>query len=122
MKKIRNILLYFLASLFVLVLAWIILAKAFEDKVISFIINDINKKLSSEISVSEVSFSLLRKFPDATVIFNEVLIKSGQKDRSSQVSDTLLSADMIMLSFNVLEILQKEYLLQNIHVSNGFIR
>jgi|GEM_PF-3432313 len=122
MKKVRNVVLSVLAALLTLTVAGVILTKVFEGKVIAFLIKELNRKLSTEISVQNATFSLFRKFPDATVIFNEVLIRSVQKDLNNPFSDTLLSADRIMLSFNILEIINKQYLLQDIYVNNGFIQ
>jgi hypothetical protein len=121
MKIIGKIFLSLLAIFLTLILVGIILAKVFESKIIIYIIDELNNKLSSEVSVQNASFSLLRKFPDATISFKKVLISSGEKDINYSSSDTLLSADQIMLSFNILEILKGKYFLQDIQINSGLI-
>ena len=121
MKKLRNILLVLLSVFFVVILAGILLARIFEQEVTSYIIKEINKHLNTEIRVYDVSLSLLKKFPDATVIFKEVLVKSANPEADPSIPDTLLSADELLLNFRIPDLVGEKYLLNDVQINNGQI-
>ncbi len=121
MRKLRNILLTLLSVFFIVVLAGILLARIFEQQVTSYIIKEVNKNLTTEISISEVNLSLLKKFPDASVIFNEVLIKSANPEADPFMPDTLLFAEQVFLNFNIIDLIRSDYSLNDLQFSNGVI-
>jgi len=121
MRKVRNILFTLLSVFIFVMLAGILLARIFEQEVTSYVIKEINKNLATEIKVSEVSLSLLKKFPDASVIFNEVLVKSAKTDADPFMPDTLLSAEQVLLNFNIIDLIRSDYSLNDLQMSNGSI-
>lgn len=111
-----------LFAFFILAVATgLVLARLFEPQVTAFIIKEVNKNLRTEISVGDVGFSLLKGFPDASVIFNDVLVKSVNKGNDRGMPDTLLSAGQIMLRFNLPDLIRNKYSLSDFKVNNGKI-
>ena len=78
----------------------------YEDKVKSLILSEINSSLLTPVKVESIDFSVLRKFPNASLVFNKILIE----DHSIIFKkDTLLYADQLFLEFNFLQIIFKKY-------------
>jgi hypothetical protein len=68
----------------------------YQDEVKQLIVNEINKNIKTEITVRDISFSVLRKFPRASVEFRDVLIKVPRDydniESQPFSSDTLFTA------------------------------
>ena len=52
-----------------------ITAKIYETRLGPIVLKNINKQLSSEIVVSDVKFSILKKFPNASFELKDVYVK-----------------------------------------------
>ncbi len=67
MKKALKIFLYFILTIFVLILLLIVVAKLAENKIAHLVTDKIEEKIKAPVNVDEVSFSLLRQFPYASI-------------------------------------------------------
>jgi hypothetical protein len=67
MKKALKIFLYFILSIIVLVLLLIVIAKLAENKIAHLVTDKIEEEIKAPVNVDEVSFSLLRQFPHASI-------------------------------------------------------
>ena len=61
------------------------LAKEYEEPVRNYIVKEVNKRLQSPVHVSDINFSLLERFPSASVVMDSVwaeenLVKIGEAD------------------------------------------
>lgn len=99
-----------------------VLTYFYSDEIKQYGIKELNLYLNTAVNVKEIDFSFFRKFPDATIIFKDVVVKSSQtyaiKD-FKQNTDTLLKAKTILLQFDLLQVLQKKYNLKAIQVNNA---
>ncbi len=104
-------------------LAGIIISVTYEDAVVKILKKYLDKHLTTEIEVSDIKFSVFRKFPYATVEFRNILAKSGVEFSSEQFkntsTDTLLSAKSIFFEFSLPGILRGKYKLKNIQLVDG---
>ena len=126
MKRYRKIILVSLLSIAsLLVLGGGVVSYFFRDEVINFVIESINKQVSSRIEVRSVHFSALRKFPNASVEFRHVVMSPAREfdtlsfdpDRSRQ----MLSAESVFAELNLFRLLTGDYRIKRIEIRNGNI-
>jgi len=118
MKNIRNMkiakkitLISCAAVLFVLTTA-VVLAFVFENKIAEVVLNQAYKNTTAEIKHKDISFSLLRKFPMASLQVNNINVVINN-------DFPLLNADMIFLQFSILDVFRETYTLRKIEIKNA---
>ncbi len=85
----------------------------------NIVVKEINSRLLTQVDVKHVDFSVLKKFPYASVEFSNVIIlESSEKSKK----DTLVKASTIFLHFNLLELFQGKYNLKKIQVKNAVFK
>lgn len=85
----------------------------YEDEIIALVISEINKKANSEIRVAEVDLSL-RKFPDLSVRFTDMVIAG-----SHNPDDTLGYFKSLYCSFRFWNVIDRNYRIREIAVEDG---
>lgn len=75
----------------------------------------INERLDAPLTVKEISFSVFRHFPYASVDLNNVELKEGIKGSTKP----LLVAEKISAQFNVLSLLSGDYSVKRVRIENG---
>jgi hypothetical protein len=125
MKSFRNYLLLIVSVFGLFLLTGIILSSTYEDAVIKYLKKYLDKHLTTEIEVSRIKFSFIKKFPNATIELRNIVILSGtgfnHKEFSDLNTDTLLSAKSVFFEFSLPGVLQHEYKLKNIRIIDGNI-
>jgi hypothetical protein len=76
---------------------------------------ELNKSLAVEIKVGEIDFSIIRQFPKASLLFTDVIIYENFPGRKKE----LLHCDEIFLVFNIRDILEKKYIINEIVLNKG---
>lgn len=93
------------------------------DKVGFILLNSINKNLSTKVKVGSYKLSFIRKFPNASLELNDVLVHSSSGFNSGAFiglnTDTLLSAKAVSLEFSITDILKGVYNIERISARNG---
>ena len=104
----------------VVLLAAVLVPILFEDQIKGLFIKELNKSLATEVTLSEddIHLSLLKNFPDATVVFNNV----GIRESFTASKKNFLEAEEISLVFNVWDIFKGNYDIEHIKVKNGFCK
>ncbi len=126
LRIIKKVLLILLITIVVLASGLAILTYFYQDDIKRFALNYVTNNFKTEIQVGEVDFSIIRTFPYASVILKDIYIKSGSgfanKD-FKQNTDTLLTAKQLLLQFDLLKLLKKNYELQSIqlHQARAFL-
>jgi len=97
----------------------------FQDETIRFVIESINKLVVSRIEVQSAHFSVVRKFPNATVEFKNVVM-SHVNDFDTLGFDpahnrNLLSAESVFVELNFFRLLTGDYRITRIEVQDGNI-
>jgi hypothetical protein len=94
-----------------------------QDNVVNIFIKSINNNISTKIQVRSGSFSLINKFPKASVKLEDVLVHSSQKFNRKQFkrtdTDTLLSAMSVSLEFKMTDLIKGIYNIESISIDNG---
>ena len=96
------------------------LAKKYEDPVRDYILKEVNKRLQSPVHVLDINFSLLERFPSASLVMDSVwaeenLVKIGE-------ADTLFFFRKVHLNLNLFDILDGQYKINEIETRDGFMR
>jgi hypothetical protein len=96
------------------------LAKKYEEPVRNYIVNEVNKRLNAPVHVSDINFSLLARFPSASLVMDSVwaeesIVKIGK-------ADTLLFFEKVYLNLNILDIINGQYKINEIETRDGFLR
>ncbi len=95
------------------------LAKKYEEPVRNYIVGEVNKRLNAPVHVSDINFSLLERFPSASLVMDSVwaeesIIKIG-------APDTLLFFEKVYLNLNLFDIFDGQYKINEIEARRGFI-
>jgi len=119
MQKVLKWFVGIMLSLVLLILAAFFLAKKYEEPVRNYIVKEVNKRLESDFHVSDINFSLLERFPSASLVMDSVwaeenIIKIGEPD-------TLFFFAKVYLNLNIMDIINGVYKINEIETSDGFI-
>ncbi len=92
----------------------------YEAEVKQLLVGEINKQLLTPIKVKNIDLSLIKKFPNASLVFSEVSANSVQPtDSSHQFKENLFEAKRIYLQFNLLDIFHKKYHINQIDIEDS---
>ena len=105
-------------SLSVVLLAAILVPLLFEKQIKNLFISELNKSLATAVTINQddIHLSLLKNFPNASVVFNNM----GIKESFAKSNKHFLEAEEISLVFNVWDIFRGNYNIKHIKVKNGF--
>jgi len=123
MKFFKRLVIFLFILILVIISAGIAVSYLYGDEVKQRIIGEINKNLRAEIAVEDIRFSVLRKFPNASLEFKNILIRPvrefNKSDFPERTVDTLLYAGSLFLEFNLRSLLTRNYVLTRLHLVNG---
>jgi len=94
------------------VITAVIVAFVFEDKIAERVLNQLYKNTNVEIKHKDISFSLIRKFPLASLQVNNLNV-------GTMPAPPLLNADMIFLQFSILDVFRDNYTIRKVAVKNA---
>ncbi|MGQ1911033.1 hypothetical protein ACT3CE_14750 [Marinifilum sp. RC60d5] len=116
MNRILKFLKRFFAIIISLCIVLILIAEMAEDTIVRTALTQVNNSIDADIKVEDVSFSLLKKFPYATVEFKNVLLQSN----TSPNTDTLISSDKIYVSLNTIALIKGNLETEKVELKNGY--
>jgi hypothetical protein len=97
----------------------------YQDEVSLYLVEELNEQVSSNIEVGKVKFSVLKKFPKASIELEKVYASppAGYFARVNQhPTDTLFYAQSIFIQFNLMDIFNRNYHITDIHLNRGDLR
>ena len=124
MHNVKSILIGLLIGIFILFTLAISVSIIYEDEVSQYLVEELNEYILSEIEVDDVNFSMIKKFPKATLELKNVIAKSKSgyfKEISGLNTDTLFYAKSIFIQLNLFDIITKKYNITSIHFDHGKI-
>ncbi len=119
-RKLKRIALWVLSGFILLAALGILLGILYEDEVKQQIVQEVNQSLNAEISVEEISFSVLKKFPYAALHFQNLMALDAIETTAPK--DTLLYAESLFLEFNLLDVFTRQYTVRKVDVANAVLR
>ena len=116
MRLIKKFILFLFLLLILVVGIGTGIAHVYQDEIERLAIQNINEQLLTPIEVEDIEFSLIKKFPYASLeLKNLMTLDAFQKD-------TLVQAEKLFLKLNTLDLYKKIYTLQQLELHNGFAR
>jgi len=115
-SRIKKLLIY-LGIILILILSMAAVVTYFsEDKIRALAVEQLNKLLSTEVSVEKIEFSLFRRFPKASIQFKDIIIQESS-NRKNKVN--LLESKSLFLEFNPFDLLTGNYVIDEIYLSES---
>ena len=114
MKIIKRLILFIMLLLFLATGSLVIAGLYYGDEIKNLVVTNLNKNLKTEVKVSKVDFSVWESFPNASIVFSDVVIHAVNAK-----NDTLLSAKKLSAKFNLIDLYQEKYNLIGLGISNG---
>lgn len=115
MKRLKRILLILFIVLLSVIPVLYGTVYFFGKNIEKYVVAELNKSLAVEIKVGEIDFSIIRQFPKASLLFTDVIIYENFPGRKKE----LLHCDEIFLVFNIRDILEKKYIINEIVLNKG---
>lgn len=119
MKKLLKIIAYFFIVLIGLIVLLGIVLKLSENKISNFALKKVSEIIKAPVSIDDVNFNLLRKFPHASVELSKVYLGGAEDSlkQNEQNSDSLLFINKIYVSVNTRSLLKKKYEIEDVELS-----
>lgn len=116
MKILWNIFKYIASVVIALLVVLYVIAILFEKDISRIFIGELNKKLTTNVHTEELDFSLIKRFPRASISLEDIFIHSPQQE-----NDTLLYADRLILELKITELIKGNYVIDRVDIRNGKI-
>lgn len=113
MNIAKKILIVLGAGIGVILLIAIILASFFSRQVGQLVIKELKKSLKTELTVGNMSLSLVRHFPKASIQLKNVALKDATK------TNHLFKAQEVSFQFNVLSLFTGKYKIESVNIIEG---
>lgn len=115
LKIVKRSLIGIAMAFLIFIVAGIIISSVYKDEIVGFFLNETNKHITTPIDVEKIEVSFFNHFPNISINLRNVTIKESGNDHRA----ILGKAKMISASFNPINILYKNYLVEGIHLSDG---
>jgi len=124
MRNLKSIFIGLLLALVFLLLSAIAISYFYEDEVSQYLVEELNENLLAKVEVEDIHFTLLKKFPKATVEFKNVIAysKEGYYTKiKGYNTDTLFFAKNLYIQINFLDFITNEVKINSIQFDQGEI-
>jgi hypothetical protein len=125
MRIIRKLFIIISISVIVIVTLLLLVSYIWGDTISAYLVNKLNENINTKVEVSKMHFSLLKRFPNASIEFKNVTVFSSN-NYQHHISDTLpnelLKSKYIILEFNILDLINKRVTLNEIGLKNARIQ
>ena len=95
-----------------------VLIYLYEDNIKNYSIQQINKSINARIDVENIDLSFFSQFPKASLDFHNVKLYEKNETKSKSA---IIESEKIFLSFDILELINNNYNLQEIVIKNAVI-
>ena len=122
-KTVRVFAWSFLAIFSLIVAMSAVLSLFYQKAIVRYMQKYLHEHLVTELSMKEIRFSVLKGFPNATVEIIKPVMLSGEdfnvRDFPGTYADTLLEAKSVSFQFDLLKLINGQYELKKIEVTEG---
>jgi hypothetical protein len=121
LKKLFKFFFWLLIVFVLLIISAIALVFIYEDDVKGIVITELNKNLNAEIRIDpkNIDLTIIKTFPDCALEFKQITCMEAIK---SEKRDTLLFAGSLQLKFDVEDLWNKKYDINEIKLADAFCR
>ena len=117
-RRKTKIILWLLAVPVVLMAIVVLLAFLYGDKAKQMVVDEINSHLLVKVEVGEVDFTILRSFPDASVVFRNIAT-SPPADQPEMPG--LIHAGSLSFRFGIFSLFTNQYKIHSVFISDAAI-
>jgi len=117
LKILRKIFVVSIVVFLLLIGLAIGLSSIYEDEVKAFVISKIDEKFSADINVDNIELNFWRKFPNASLRFQNISIKDSHLAENPPI---FLARDLF-LQFDIYDLLNHKYILRKVEAKGGKI-
>ena len=118
MKKLKTISIFLAVIIGIFVAIGVVFSTVYEDKVKSYILQQVNNSIATKVDVAAIEFSVFKKFPYASLEFKQI---SAEEVVKSSKKGELFKAESVYLQFNIIDILQENYIIKKIAINDGMV-
>jgi hypothetical protein len=95
----------------------------FQDQLVQYAVEQLNNQVDAKINIQSGKLSVLKSFPNVSVEFSGFYAQSANQFQKANAlkNDTLLVAGKVRFEFNIIKLVNKEFVLKKIHVKDGRI-
>jgi hypothetical protein len=105
-----------ISTLFILFcLTILLLLTVFEDEIVNYALTYFSKNIKTKTSIESAELTLWTNFPSASIQFNNIYI-----EENSNQHDTLIKAEKMFVSFDVIDLFSGNYQFDEIGIEQGF--
>lgn len=97
----------------------IYLKDKYKDAVLNYVLDEVSHIISSRIDVGDFDFEVFKKFPYATIIFENIYVDGAEVP--GLPADTLFQFEKIYFHINVLDILKENFVIQKLGFEHGIV-
>ncbi len=129
-KRIGVILEYTLAfvviCLLLLSIAGVVVVKFHGEELQEFVLEQLNDRVDTKVDVEDVSVKVFHKFPSTSIVLRNITVWSSHNfdmtDFEGSGADTLLTAETLSMSVNLLGMIRKTFNIKQIEISDGSLQ
>ncbi len=114
MKKLKRLFFYISLALAVVIIASIVSAFLFKDRIVQQFIAEANKSLSTPVKIGKIDISPWEDFPNMAIVFSDVYVEDSHPG-----SYPLLTAEKISFSLNPIEVWHGKYSIRGLRIVNS---
>ncbi|MBN2347795.1 MAG: AsmA family protein [Bacteroidales bacterium] len=123
MKKLLKVFRYLIISLFLFVIVLIVVAKLAENTITDIALKKVSKSIKAPMAIDDVSFTLLRRFPLATIEFRGVWMGSpnvlNPADSTIPAIDTIARIRSVYVSVKSKPLLKKKFEIMKVEIKGA---
>ncbi len=116
MRFIFKFLLAFLVAVVFVVGVLFIGALAFKKKILPYSLEQVNSYLINPVSVRSASISVLKDFPNVSIVFHDIVSNNGEQQAN------LFQFKELSVSFSIINLIRKKYIINSIKLNEGEVR
>ncbi len=124
MEKPLKIFGFIVLSLFLIIIVLVVVASLSQNKIADFTLKKISKSINAPVEIEEVSFTLIKRFPFATIELSGVRIgteNSTVTDSNSLSKEDILKFKRVYISFKTIPIMKGIYEIDNIEIDDATV-
>ena len=113
-KWLKRIFIGLFALITLLFSAIVLAVTVYEDEIVTYALQSVQQNLKTKSSIREADLTLWNNFPSVSIRFKEVYV-----EENSEAHDTLLFAKELYLSFDIIDLFNGNYNIDEIEAKEG---
>ncbi len=126
-SQLRIILEYFVAFVLIILLlitiTGVVVVKFYGEELQEHVMEMVNQRFDTKMEVEEASVRVFHKFPNTSLLLKNITVRSSNHCNILEFdipgTDTLLTAESVSISFNLLGMIRKKFEIRQIEISGG---